>query len=249
MAEELTKEAIAAINTQNAQALKSLNSSVSNVAKMKIMPFEIKEGGARQNFPDKKVSINPESYSRSFSSGYKKEKDAGGKQIETKIIEFAESLSFDIWLDSTGAIPDTEDVSESIKWLINNLVKYDGDIHSTRYVQLSWASLMFEGQLKTMSIQYLYFERAGFPLRAKVSLSFESIMDPKVKERGRSKSSPDLTHLRVVEAGDNLPLMCYHIYNSTSYYLQVAKANGLANFTNLELGQTIFFPPLDSSNT
>jgi nucleoid-associated protein YgaU len=251
MAKELSTKSIMAINALNDQANKSFNALLSTVSKMTLTPFEVKKDGNRIEFEAKKVIINPQSYTRNFSSGLKtvKVKDATGKQVPVKVIEFTESLSFDIWLDGTGAVPDSEDVSESIKWLINNLVKYDGTIHSTRYVKLSWASLLFEGQLKSLNIEYLFFERGGFPLRAKVSLAFDGIVNPKVKELGRQKNSPDLTHSRVVQAGDNLPLMCYKIYNNPYYYLQVAKANGLANFTNIQAGQTIFFPPLDTSNS
>lgn len=251
MADELSNKSVQAINKLNNQASKSLNDLISTVSKMAITPFELNKDGTRKDFEKKEVTINPASYSRSFASGLKsiKSKDVSGKVVQSKVIEFTESLSFEIWLDSTGAIPGSEDVSESVKWFVDNLVKYDGNIHSTRYVKLSWASLFFEGQLKNMGIEYLYFERGGFPLRAKLSLSFESILDPKVKELGRQKSSPDLTHSRVVQAGENLPMMCYKIYNSQHHYLRVAKANGLANFTNIQPGQTIYFPPLDVSDS
>lgn len=218
------------------------------LVKMKIMPFNYKGENDREEFPAKEVSINPESYTRNFTpSSCKPKKLAIGQLAEQKVVEFSESISFDIWFDSTGAIPDTEDVSESLKWLVNELVKFDGDAHATRCVQLSWASLMFEGQLKSLSVQYLYFEQSGYPLRAKASLSFEGLAPLLMKEKGRDKHSPDLTHMRTVKDGDNLPMMCYDIYQSPNYYLQVAKANGLSNFMNLKPGQVIVFPPLETS--
>jgi len=64
--------------------------------------------------------------------------------------------------------------------------------------------------------------------------------------REAGKSSPDLTHVRVVKSGDTLPLLCKEIYGSSQYYLRVAAHNGLDDFRNLLPGQTLSFPPLDS---
>ncbi|HEU6454372.1 MAG TPA: peptidoglycan-binding protein, partial [Roseateles sp.] len=57
--------------------------------------------------------------------------------------------------------------------------------------------------------------------------------------------SPDLTHKRVVKAGDRLPLLCNEIYGTPHLYLQVAAANGLDDFRNLAPGTQLFFPPLE----
>jgi hypothetical protein len=39
--------------------------------------------------------------------------------------------------------------------------------------------------------------------------------------------------------------MCYRIYGSTGYYLEVAAINGIDNFRNLEPGTRVLFPPLE----
>ena len=113
-------------------------------------------------------------------------------------------------------------------------------------MQIVWGPLRLDTQLKSLDIQYLYFNRNGVPLRAKASLQLEGILESEIQERIRNSHSPDLTHMRIVQAGENLPLLCYKIYNDPLYYLKVADANGLANFTNLQPGQKIYFPPLGS---
>ncbi len=57
-------------------------------------------------------------------------------------------------------------------------------------------------------------------------------------------SSPDLTHVRTVQAGDTLPLLCTSIYGSARHYLLVARHNGLDDFRQLQPGQQLQFPPL-----
>lgn len=244
---ELNAEAKQAINSLNARAAQALQEPASNFAKLKITPYEVKDG-FRKYFEPKTVIINPESYSRKMSAGSRRSrsrKGANGSENEKKIIEFRESVSFELWFDNTGAIPDSEDVATTIKWFEDNLIKYDGEVHSTRYVKLFWGSAFsFFGQLGSFDIQYLYFSRTGEPLRAKANLSFDNILEARAKAQTQKPQSPDLTHLRTVQAGDNLPLMCYRIYNNPHFYLKVAEANGLANFTDIQPGQKIYFPPL-----
>jgi nucleoid-associated protein YgaU len=62
-----------------------------------------------------------------------------------------------------------------------------------------------------------------------------------------NKSSPDLTHVRVVKAGDTLPLLTKAIYGSSRDYLRVAEHNGLDNFRDLTPGRRLVFPPLEQS--
>jgi len=59
-----------------------------------------------------------------------------------------------------------------------------------------------------------------------------------------NKSSPDVSHSRVVKSGDTLPLLSKEIYGNASYYLRLAQANNLDDFRNLQPGQAIVFPPL-----
>lgn len=242
---ELSPESKQAIASLNARAVQSLSEAASSFAKMRITPYEVKNN-KREYFEPLKVDINPESYTRRFSSRVLPPvREASGTQQEEKVIEFSETISFDLWFDNTGAIPNSTEVKTGIQWLEDNLVRFDGDIHSTRYVKLFWGSLAFFGQLKSLDVQYLYFNRNGEPLRAKATLSFEKIVERKVKVQERAQKSPDLTHLRIIKAGENLPLLCYRIYNDPNYYLKVAEANGLPNFTNLQPGQKIYFPPLE----
>jgi len=61
-----------------------------------------------------------------------------------------------------------------------------------------------------------------------------------------AKSSPDLTHSRIVKNGDTLPLLSKEIYGSSSHYLWIAQQNQLDDFRNLTPGHRLFFPPLVS---
>jgi hypothetical protein len=121
---------------------------------------------------------------------------------------------------------------------------YDGSIHQTPVVYLTWGSFSFLGRLKSMGIKYTLFKPNGEPLRGRVSLTFTSYLSAVEEAKKANKTSPDLTHRIEVVAGDSLPLLCHRIYRNSAYYLQIARINGLTNFRNLKPGTTLNFPPL-----
>jgi Uncharacterized protein containing LysM domain len=121
----------------------------------------------------------------------------------------------------------------------------DGDTHQPRYLKLTWGDLIFKCRLASVVINYSLFDNSGIPLRAELDTEFTGDIETSERLKKENKSSPDLTHSRMVKVGDQLPLMCEAIYGSANYYLKVAKINGLRNFRDLKPGQELFFPPLE----
>ena len=91
------------------------------------------------------------------------------------------------------------------------------------------------------------FRPDGSPLRAIINATFTEVLSQPAAQGEDKKSSPDLTHIRVVKEGDTLPSMANDIYGDFSYYLEVAKANNLQDFRNLMPGQKLYFPPFDKN--
>jgi nucleoid-associated protein YgaU len=121
----------------------------------------------------------------------------------------------------------------------------DGSIHEPKFLKIEWGTLIFKCRLKSVNISYTLFDKAGKPLRAELDTTFVSDLKDSERVKAENKTSPDLTHKRIVRAHDTLPLMCKEIYGTEGYYLQVARANKLDNFRNLQLGQELFFPPVE----
>ena len=51
------------------------------------------------------------------------------------------------------------------------------------------------------------------PLRAVITATFTDNSDDQTRVAMAQDQSPDLTHVRMVKAGDNLPALCGEIYN------------------------------------
>jgi nucleoid-associated protein YgaU len=99
-----------------------------------------------------------------------------------------------------------------------------------------------------MDITFKLFKPDGTPLRATARAKFKGFVEDDLRVAMENNSSPDLTHVREVKKGDTLPLMSFRIYGDSKYYLEVAKANRITNFRKLEVGQRIFFPPIEKSS-
>lgn len=187
------------------------------------------------------------------------------------------SLQFDFLFDSTGVIPKPldniagalsgvplvgaiagaidsivsgkkkYDIIEEIALFKSIVIDYDGELHEPRELRLAWGTLLFQGRLSSLQFNYKLFQPDGVPIRAVATAVFTGSIDDDLREAKENKKSADLTHIRVVNQGDTLPLMAYKIYGDSSYYLEVARINKLTNFRNLTPGDKIFFLPVDKS--
>ena len=122
---------------------------------------------------------------------------------------------------------------------------YNGDVHRPNYLIITWGALLFKGVLTEMDITFKLFKPDGTPLRAKANAKFKGFIEDNLRVALENNSSPDLTHVRMVNEGDTLPLMTYRIYGDSKYYLAVARVNKITNFRKLKVGQKIFFPPIE----
>jgi len=197
------------------------------------------------------VMVNPDEYSRTFKIDYSKQQASGSSGSPMKYFKSVpETITLNFFLDGTGALSsDTAtDVMTAMDSFRTAAYEYNGDIHSPNYCKISWGTLIFKGRLIDYTVNYTLFKPDGTPLRAKVKATFTEATDPSTLASQEKKSSPDMTHVKTVVAGDTLPLMCQQVYGSPSYYLQVARFNQLNKFRDLEPGSQLVFPPLVNNN-
>jgi hypothetical protein len=136
-------------------------------------------------------------------------------------------------------------VEDRIKQFKKVAYDYRGDKHEPPYLRVSWGSLeSFDCRLHSFSVTYTLFDRDGTPLRAEIATRFIGDVLAAKLAKLQQKSSPDLTHSRIVRSGDTLPLLSKDIYGSSERYLDVARYNGLDDFRKLMPGQELLFPPL-----
>lgn len=198
------------------------------------------------------AQVNPESYSLDHSVVYNEEQAQGAPGGAAAFHKMPpRTMSFEVVFDATGAIGDTPadllrgaGIVAQVKLFKKTVYDYFGNAHRPPYVQILWGSLLFPCQVKTIGFSYKLFSPEGVPLRATAKVSFEEVISNSLITRLADALSADLTHVRTVQAGDTLPLLCYQIYGDSTLYPQVATANGLASCRSLRVGQQLAFPPL-----
>jgi hypothetical protein len=156
-------------------------------------------------------------------------------------------LSLTFFIDGTGANGNPIDVQERVEQF-QTVTGYNGAIHRPNYLKVTWGTLQVRRCiLKSASIAYKLFKPDGVPLRAVITATFTDNSDDQTRVAISQDQSPDLTHVRLVKAGDNLPTLCTTVYGDPGYYLEVARVNRIDNFRQIEPGTKIFFPPLAKS--
>ena len=203
------------------------------------------------------VYINPASYKQDYRICYSDTQAQGSNGGSPKFNRIGQDkISFDIVFDGTGVIPTAipgllpftaDGIVDQIKAFKTLVFSYNGNIHSPNYLKLAWGTLLFRCRMTSLGIKYTLFKPDGTPLRATASASFVGFNDEVELALKANKSSPDLSHLVTVKDGDTLPLMCFRIYGSSDYYLDVARTNGLTDVRRLAAGTQLLFPPLRSA--
>ncbi len=193
--------------------------------------------------------VNPETYSVDLKMEVKGGQGQGtsGKQQKFAFKQ-PEEFTFEFLFDNTGIIngkPKPEGIAEDLKNLQDLTFKLDGKVHEPRHVHVIWGTFDFKGRITGMTINYKLFNPDGSPIRATVKVTIKKSDEEKERTARERKSSPDLTHRRILKRGDSLPWLCNAIYGDPKYYLQVAQANNISNFRAVKPGTEIYFPPFN----
>ena len=190
--------------------------------------------------------VNPNEITLSYEMEYDAAQGAGttGSRMNFKKIKPGD-LSLAFFIDGTGANGRKIDAQQAVE-KFQTVTGYNGKIHRPNYLKLVWGTLQIKRcVLKSASIAYKLFKADGVPLRAVVSATFTDTADDQTRVALAQDQSADLTHVRIVKAGDTLPGLCNDIYGDPLRYLQVAEANRLDDFRRLPAGTRIVFPPVE----
>lgn len=196
-----------------------------------------------------KFMLNPAKYDHAYEISYNKKEAIGQSSSDVKFGSTRpEKLTFNVLIDGSGAVApaghDPVDVKDQIKALKDIVYTYDGDKHEPSYVRVLWGSQIFFGRLESMSVDPTLFKPSGEPLRARINFAFTGFMSKEEEALRANRSSPDMSHVIEVKAGDTLPLLCYRVYRDSAYYVEIARINNVTDFRDIKPGSKLHFPPL-----
>ncbi len=200
------------------------------------------------------VLFNPSEYQLTDGSSYSEKKIPG---LDGPIIQYisgdATELSLSLFLDtyvpkstsliSFGPPKESTDVSIITKQ-IADATSIDGSMHRPPKVTFKWGSLNFEGVVTKMNHTYTMFTEKGMPVRAKVSLTFKSLISPKDTKRKSPFESPDRTKYRTLRQGTGLWDIANMEYGDPDMWKVIARENGILNPLDVRPGQVVKLPAL-----
>lgn len=200
------------------------------------------------------VLFNPSEYQLTDGSSYSEKKIPG---LDGPIIQYisgdATELSLSLFLDtyvpkstsliSFGPTKESTDVSVITKQ-IADATSIDGSMHRPPKVTFKWGSLNFEGVITKMNHTYTMFTEKGMPVRAKVSLTFKSLISPKDTKRKSPFESPDRTKYRTLRQGTGLWDIANMEYGDPDMWKVIARENGILNPLDVRPGQVVKLPAL-----
>jgi hypothetical protein len=228
--------------------------------KLTIIPFEESEGPMGPPAgPPFIVQFNPETYTDTTEFKYGPNdlpQGASGSEATYEGVN-PRKFSFELMLDGTGVSPapppagalDAVAPSTGLSVvaqieLFKLTVGFSGNVHRPRFLMLVWGRLLVTTVLESYSIAYKVFSPAGLPLRATMSVTFREHTPKGFGEFLKNLASPDIDHAHLVREGERLSKIVYDVYKDPSYYIAVARENGLDTVRTVAPGTPLYLPPL-----
>lgn len=127
---------------------------------------------------------------------------------------------------------------------IVGLTQIDGQQHRPPICEFIWGSLKFKGVVTEVKSNYTMFTESGMPVRARLEVTFQSVMDAAESKKKSPFESPDRTKYRTVEQGMQLWHIAYEEYGDPELWRVIAKENNMMNPRDLQPGQMVRLPAL-----
>lgn len=202
------------------------------------------------------VLFNPSEYQLTDGANYAEKKVPG---LDGPVLQYisgeATELTLSLFLDtyvpkkpagllSFGSAPDAStDVSEITKQ-IADATSIDGSLHRPPKVTFKWGSLNFNGVVTKFNHTYIMFTESGMPVRAKVNLTFKSLISPTDTRRASPFESPDRSKYRTIREGIGLWDIANMEYGDPDMWKVIARENGILNPLDVRPGQVVKLPAL-----
>jgi hypothetical protein len=150
-------------------------------------------------------------------------------------------LFFDTW--DTPSLP-KKDVRKEYTSKVLDLMEIDSDLHAPPLLEVSWSSLQFRCVLARVNQKFTMFDNSGTPVRAKLTCTFNEVLDLEQQARAENRQTADFTKVHVVKLGETLSGLAQHFYNSPLKWRPIAMANGLDDPRAIFPGQSLAIPSL-----
>ena len=194
-----------------------------------------------------KVLFNPEEYTVNTDNNFAVQGIPG---LPAPLIQFVNgnmrTLDMELFLDTwdSNVPPSGKGDVRDLCRRITGLMEIDSDLHAPPVLNLSWASLQFQCVLAKVTQKFIMFADDGKPVRARLTCTFNEIVDPEQAVKQANPQTADYSKLHIVAQGETLSGIAGKLYNDPRSWRPIAVANGIADTRSLFPGQPLRIPSL-----
>jgi len=192
-----------------------------------------------------KVLFNPNEYKITNTKKYKWIQPVGSEQpVKQYVGSEVPQLEVELFFD-TYATPEPESKKKDVRKhteKIMGAMKVDAGLHQPPEVKFVWGSLNFQGVITKATQTFTMFLDSGKPVRAKISMTLESVDTLEALMKKTPLESPDRTKHRILRQEEKLWQMAANEYDSPNEWKRIAKANNIANPRIPPTGKSIKVP-------
>ncbi len=191
------------------------------------------------------VMYNPTSYTIDLSNTWEEKKRPRQKSELQFTVEALRTVSMELFSDTSEAGRDVRAQTDRITALMSATVEV-GESARPPILELSWgggnerpSGFPRKCVLTKCALNYQLFSRQGFPVRAKMSVSFREFVNVDPREEQEQQGPPAEY---VVGEGNSLRAIAFKTTGDPGAWKQIAEANDLKNPSRLEQGQKLIIP-------
>jgi Contractile injection system tube protein/LysM domain len=212
---------------------------------MEHLEIQIKTGKYKdQSF---RASFNPEEYTLNQDNNFAVQGIPG---LSAPLIQYVHgnmrTLEMELLLDTwdTNLSPRSKKDVRDLTNQIIGLMEIDPDLHAPPILNLSWSSLQFQCVLARVSQKFTMFADDGKPVRARLTCTFNEIIDSEQEAKRVLRLTADFSKVYVVTQGDTLSGIAGRLYNNPQLWRPIAIMNEIADPRSIVAGQSLRIPAL-----
>lgn len=202
------------------------------------------------------VLFNPTEYSFERSISFKATPVPG---LRSPLVQFvngeSDRLSVDLFLDdytdpegpTSLQQKERNPVSKRIAEL-SKLLEIDRDLHAPPPVRFNWGPMEFNAVIEKLGRKVTKFHPDGTPARATLSVSFKEYHTLRKQLEEPRRESADKSKRRVVVGRERLWSIAAREYEDPKEWTRIADANDLDDPREVESGDWLVIPPIESAN-
>ena len=187
------------------------------------------------------VMFNPPEYQLQRTNQYA---EIGIPGLGSSLLQFvrgsSQTLTMELFFDTTDIGVDVRVFTE----LLVGLTAVNSETHAPPRLLFLWGTLVFPCVLESVTQRFEYFNGAGMPLRARLSVTLKGHDLLEDLLASIPLLSADRAKRRVIKVGDTLQSIAAGEYTDPRKWRPIAEANNIDNPLTIQVGQGLTIPSL-----